>query len=284
MNLLHEQVIRNYYVERCIESAVKQGLLKGSLHLSIGQEACDVGIISAFNNPLVFGNHRSHGQFLATTGNLDNLISQLKEGMSQHLYREDTFLSHGIQGGLCPIAVGNALAFKKKGVNRRVVCFIGDGTLAQGTFTESLYLASVYQAPVTFVVIDNRYSMSETKLPRCRENFYFVTDLIRAYGIKCSVELDSKNVLGLYGIASNINVLDGPNSIYVKCNRLCGHSCSDTQMYRSKEELTQEYFDKHSPFIFSKSKVAPIVTYEIKVEIIETFVKHFTGFKYVFTD
>lgn len=85
-------------------------------------------------------------------------------------------------------------------------------------------------------------------------------------------------------MASNMNILDGPNSIYVKCNRLCGHSCSDTQMYRPKEELTQEYFDKHSPFVFSKNKIAPAVTYGIKVEIIETFAKHFTGFKYVFTD
>jgi TPP-dependent pyruvate/acetoin dehydrogenase alpha subunit len=281
MNLLHEQVIRNYYVEKCIESATKQGLLTGSLHLSIGQEACDVGIINAFDNPLVFGNHRSHGQFLAATNNLDSLIIQLKNGMSQHLYAENKFISHGVQGGLCPIAVGNALAFKNKGIKRRVLCFIGDGTLAQGTFTESLYLASIYQAPITFIIIDNKYSMSNTKLPSCKENFYFVTDLIRAYNIKCYVLLDSRNVLGIYNMGANIDALAGPDSIYIRCNRLCGHSCSDTQVYRPKEELTKEYFDKFSPFIFSKNEINPVIAYKIKTEVIETFVKHLPEFKYV---
>lgn len=214
-----EYIIRAFEEE--IQRQFKSGILKGTIHLCIGQEHIDVAIIKSFNNPLIFGNHRSHGQYIASTGDLKGLYKQICENRTQHLYYPDKFLSHGVQGALCPVAVGNALAFKLRGINRKVLCFVGDGTLGQGIFWESLNFAVQYSLNISFVIIDNDYSMSKTK------------NLITA------VNLNS--VFPIHVELLNDEHKDGCVVIYTSCSRLCGHSCNDTQQYRSKNELLIDY-------------------------------------------
>ncbi len=273
--MLQEQVLINYFTEICIKKAFDQKLLGGTLHLSLGQESIDVGVISAYDNPLVFGNHRSHGQYLICTKDIDSLIIQLKNGRSQHLYCKDKFISHGIQGGLCPIAVGNALAFKKQGINRRVICFVGDGTLAQGTFTESLYLAAIYKAPITFVVIDNGYSMSATQCPNAP---YFAYRLFHSYNIPSDCFHDIKKV-DIVQSKVRTNII-GPYGICFRSNRLCGHSCSDTEVYRPEEEKNKIYFAKYSPGYYYVSSMKHEDVENIKNYVINKFAEHLDGFVY----
>lgn len=205
--------------ENWIYKKFHEGELKGTVHLSLGQELVDTAIIQACDNPLVFGNHRSHGQFIATTGDLAGLFRQLLAGQSQHLYYPDKFMSTGIQGGLVPVAFGNALAFKRKGIDRRVLCFIGDGTMAQGVVWETLQLMQIHDVNMTLVVIDNNYSMGQTVRPLVMPDHPFV-----AY------------YRGVGPYDTEIVNAPGPRLLQCHIERLCGHSCNDTEMYRPKEE------------------------------------------------
>ena len=210
--------IRAFELE--IEKQFKAGIIKGTVHLSMGQECSDVEIITAYENPMVFGNHRSHGQYIATTGDIAGCYQQILQNRTQHLYYPDKFLATGVQGGLCPVAVGNALAFKMKGIHRRVLVFIGDGTLGQGVFWESLNFAAINQLPMTFIIVDNGYSMSKTKLGM---NIWEIAELFDAY----------------YGEAGDEPVT-GLSILYRRVPRLCGHSINDTQTYRPKDELLKD--------------------------------------------
>jgi len=231
------KVLKLAYLIRAFENEIqkqfKAGIIKGTVHLSIGQELVDVGIISAYKNPLVFGNHRSHGQYIAATKDIVGCYRQILSNMTQHLYYPDKFLATGIQGGLCAVAVGNALAFKLKGIKRKVLCFIGDGTLGQGLFWESLNFASINHLNITFVIIDNGYSMSKTQ---SEINIQKISELFNVYDglseTECSV-------------------------VHRKVSRLCGHSCNDTQMYRPKDEvlknlLTDKKYAQEAEQIISK--------------------------------
>ncbi len=150
-------------VESGLLDLFARNLLFGTTHTCLGQEADAVGVIGALDRgrDLVFSNHRCHGHFLAYCGKAHGLVAEIMgratgvcggRGGSQHLHWNN-FFSNGIQGGMSPIAVGAALAEKEAG---GIACiFLGDGTLGQGVLYESLNMASLWNAPVLFVVEDN---------------------------------------------------------------------------------------------------------------------------------
>ena len=148
-----------------------QGRIFGTTHTCIGQEANAVAVIQSLDleNDTVWSNHRCHGHYLAYSGDAVGLFSEIlgkKQGVcagrggSQHLARKN-FFSSGIQGGLAPIAVGTALADKNRGGIS--VVFLGDGTMGEGAVYESLNMASLWKAPVLFVVEDNGIAQSTDK-------------------------------------------------------------------------------------------------------------------------
>lgn len=145
------KIFKIYLTELYLQDQFKKGNIKGSIHLSFGQEHIDAKEATGF----VLGNHRSHGQYIARTDDIEGLIEQVCSGNSQHLYKPGEFLAHGIQGALSGVAVGLA----SEGVD--VTYFIGDGTVGQGILWEALGMCE--GLPVVFVVIDNDYSMSLTK-------------------------------------------------------------------------------------------------------------------------
>lgn len=225
-------------IEKKIQTMYDSGEIEGSIHLSYGQEAVDVGIIQACKDagqdPFICGNHRSHGQYLQFADG-KTLISELKVFRGQHLYIPDRMITTGIQGGLTGVAVGIAYAFKRKGINRRVLCFIGDGTLGQGILYESLGLASLFKVPITFIIIDNNYSMSATKF---NNSCYH---LAKQFKLNYCYIKNGHLKRTVYNKAINLFLTILPGIIKIDTKRLCGHSCSDTQMYRPKNELTKEY-------------------------------------------
>ena len=137
--------------------------ISGTTHTCIGQEAIAVGVLSALDRgkDMVWSNHRCHGHFLAYCGEVDGLMAEIMgretgvcggRGGSQHLHWRN-FSSSGIQGGFLPAAVGAAFAEK---ASRAIGCvFLGDGTMGEGVLYEALNLASLWSAPVLFVIEDN---------------------------------------------------------------------------------------------------------------------------------
>jgi len=236
MNKLEE--IKN--IQHKIQKMYDDKILKGSIHLSCGQEAADLGIIKACEdlgyNFFIFGNHRSFGQYLYFATE-DNLLKEIKEYKGQHLYIPNKILTTGIQGGLTAVAVGYGMTVPE---NKKVLCFIGDGTLGQGILYESLQLASLFKPRTTFIIIDNEYSMSKTKFS---PNIKY---LAKYFNLSFTYIKDGWNFNSVFKKAKkHWKKYDGPGIIYIKCKRLCGHSCSDTQRYRPKEELMEKFKIKY---------------------------------------
>ena len=146
-----------------------KGLLSGTTHTSIGQEAIPVALMENLGeDDIVFSNHRCHGHYLAYGGNPRMLLAEImgkEEGLnggrggSQHLCYKN-FHSNGIQGGIVGNSLGAALAGKYEGKNNIVVVFLGDGTLGEGLVYESLNIAALWSLPVLFLLENNLYAQS----------------------------------------------------------------------------------------------------------------------------
>jgi acetoin:2,6-dichlorophenolindophenol oxidoreductase subunit alpha len=167
----YQQMVLIRIVEERLLELFSQGQIFGTTHTSIGQEANAVGVLNALDRDkdIVWSNHRCHGHFIAYSGEIEGLIAEIMgrvtgvcggRGGSQHLCFHN-FHSNGIQGGISPVAVGCALARKDTGAV--AVAFLGDGTMGEGIVYESLNLASVFNAPVVFVVEDNDIAQTTPK-------------------------------------------------------------------------------------------------------------------------
>ncbi len=151
--------------ERLILDLFSRGLLSGTTHTCLGQELCQLAVVRALRNPddAVLSNHRNHGHFLAYSGHFVGLVAEImgrKAGVcrgyggSQHIAHRH-FHSNGVQAGMTGIGVGLALQRLRAKNSALVAIMIGDGTLGEGMLYESMNLASVWGAPVLFVVENN---------------------------------------------------------------------------------------------------------------------------------
>jgi len=142
-----------------------RGLLSGTTHTCLGQELCQLAVVRAMDDPddVVLSNHRNHGHFMTYSGHFVGLVAEIMGraagvcggfGGSQHLaFRH--FHSNGVQAGMTAIGAGLGLHRRQRGSSSIVAVMIGDGTLGEGLLYESMNLASVWQAPVLFVVENN---------------------------------------------------------------------------------------------------------------------------------
>src|SRR5690606_29519698 len=143
--------------------------------------------------------------------------------------------ANGIVGGGIPIATGAALACKKMGLGRVVMCFFGDGALAQGALHEAVNFASVFKLPVVYVCENNQYAMS---MPVSRGlGNTDITVRAAAYGIP-GVSVDGNDVLAVHGAArravARARAGEGPTLLETRTYRWRGHSKSDANRYRSE--------------------------------------------------
>lgn len=151
--------------EKLILDLFGRGLVSGTTHTCLGQELCQMSVVRSLGHPddYVLSNHRNHGHFLTYSGNFVGLVAEIMGredgvcggyGGSQHLaFRH--FHSNGVQAGMTGIGVGLASALKVKGSQGIVAVIVGDGTLGEGLLYESMNLASIWNAPVLFVVEHN---------------------------------------------------------------------------------------------------------------------------------
>ena len=224
--------------EETLLGLFEEGVLNGTTHACIGQEANAVAVMEHLRDgDHVFSNHRCHGHYLARTGDALGLMAEImgKEagicagvGGSQHICVPG-FMSNGVQGGIVPTAAGIALAHKLRGSDRISVVFIGDGTLGEGVVYESLNIASLWQLPLLIVVEDNEWAQST---PIALNMAGGMRARFEAFGIPVS-EIASTDVLELDGMAETeieaVRATGCPRVLLIHTYRLCHHSKSDDQ-------------------------------------------------------
>lgn len=208
----------------------REGKVKGSIHLCIGQELKEVEVISYLrDSDIVCSNHRGHGHCLAFTKDFQGLKDELLGlstgcchgiGGSQHLYFHN-FFTTGIQGGLIPVACGMAMAEKYNKTGNIVCVFIGDGTLGQGILYECLNIIKLWELPVLIVIENNQYAMSSSFKEMISNN---ISDRFKAFGWhETFFSKGWRKMLPCFHVVDTF--------------RICGHSANDKQLYRSKEEI-----------------------------------------------
>ncbi|WP_097668040.1 thiamine pyrophosphate-dependent dehydrogenase E1 component subunit alpha [Anaerosalibacter massiliensis] len=229
-----------------------RGMVHGTTHLSIGQEASSVGACMALNNDdLITSTHRGHSQVIGKGIDLNKMMAELLgkytgyckgKGGSMHIADVDAgnLGANGVVGGGHGIAVGAALTQQMKKTGKVVLCFFGDGASNEGSFHEALNLASVWKLPVIFYCENNLYGMS---VPQNKAmNIKNIADRAKSYGIPGHI-IDGNNAVEVYNrtkeIAKYVREGNGPVLIESKTYRWLGHSKSDAQIYRSKEEVEE---------------------------------------------
>lgn len=251
---LYETMYLIRKTEEKIEELFSEGILRGTTHGYIGEEAIATGVLENIDleRDIVTGTHRSHGHYLALTGDPFPLISELMglrtgvnsgKGGSQHLSYKN-FITNGITGGMTPIAVGMAFAEKLNKSNAVTIAFLGDGAMNEGYVMEALNLSAVYEVPILFVLENNGYAMSTRADKSSRGTF---SERVKSFGLRYSF-VDSSDVLKIADIANSL-VADSrsfrPNFLEVRTHRFCGHSKNDKREYISSNE--DEEWKKKDP-------------------------------------
>ena len=223
-----------HFEERLLE-LFEEGLLNGTTHCYIGQEANAVGVISNLSDKdHIFSNHRCHGHYLARTGDAYGLLTEMmgKEdgicrgiGGSQHICASD-FKSNGILGGTVPTAAGIAMAIKLDGSDAISVVCMGDGAMGEGVVYETLNIASLWDLPILFLVENNLWSQSTPIRLNMKGT---IADRFAAFRIP-AVELSTTDVLEIDKAAADIirEVREHrkPRALVIETYRLCSHSKS----------------------------------------------------------
>lgn len=228
-----------------------RGMIHGTTHLYIGEEATAVGVISNLTDEdLITSTHRGHGHTIAKGIDINKMMAELLgkqegyckgKGGSMHIadLTRGNLGANGIVGGGIPIAVGAGITTKMKKIDRAVVCFFGDGALNEGSFHESVNLASIWDLPVLFVCEDNQYGMSMSR--RKSINLEDLAERAKAYGIP-GRSVDGNDVFAVYDAAAEgVDYVKkkGPMLIISETYRYMGHSKSDANRYRTKEEIAE---------------------------------------------
>jgi pyruvate dehydrogenase E1 component alpha subunit len=236
--------------EEKVQRLFLEGQIQGTTHLCQGQEAVSVGSISAIGPDDVFtSTYRGHGHALARGMAPATAFAELMGrstgssrglGGSMHLadLPKGNLGSNAIVGAGLPIAVGAAMAFKYRDQPRVALTFFGDGAANIGTFHEALNMASVWKAPVVFIIENNLYG-EYTPLADTTP----VADLAvrgAAYGIPAHV-VDGQDVFLVHAAvrdaAQQARAGLGPTLLEMKTYRYRGHSRSDPAKYRPAGEL-----------------------------------------------
>jgi acetoin:2,6-dichlorophenolindophenol oxidoreductase subunit alpha len=236
--------------EEAVDEMFARGLLYGTMHLSIGQEASATGACLALrDDDVITSTHRGHGHCIAKGADLGRMMAELLardtgycrgRGGSMHIadVSKGNLGANGIVAGGIPIAVGAALALKLQGSDKVALSFFGDGATSEGAFHESVNLAAIWDLPVVFLCENNHYgmSMSVEEVSRLER----VADRAAGYAIPGGT-VDGNDVQAVYEAAAeavaNARAGRGPTLIEAVTYRWKGHSKSDQNLYRTREEI-----------------------------------------------
>lgn len=244
-----EEEIKRIYNQDKNPFNMAVGLIRGEMHLSIGQEAVAVGTLyNARDEDVVISTHRPHHHAIAKGVDLKKLAAEifgkvtgLCKGKGGHMHLFDktkNFACSGIVGASFPQAAGAAFAFKYIGNDNVAFAFAGEGASNHGTFFETLNLASSWELPLVIVIEDNKYADSTPKSLTMATTFHYQQGLANNVP---SYLVDGMDVIDVY-ITTKKAVERarrgfGPTLIEALTYRYVGHFEGDTEEYRSKEEV-----------------------------------------------
>ena len=229
------------------------GKIRGFFHVYNGQEAIAAGCMTATNHedPFITG-YRDHGLALAKGMSPNAAMAELYgkatgcskgKGGSMHLFDKENYFfgGHGIVGAQIGTGAGLAFAEQYRGSKNVVLCFFGDGAARQGMLHEVFNLAMLWKLPVVFICENNNYAMG-TSIER-------TSNVIDIYKLADAYDMPSDKIDGMTpelvheGVARAVKRArdgEGPTLLEMKTYRYKGHSVSDPQKYRSKDEV-EEY-------------------------------------------
>jgi acetoin:2,6-dichlorophenolindophenol oxidoreductase subunit alpha len=248
---LYRKLVRLRVFEKRAHDLFLQNLVKGTSHLSLGQEAIAAGFGHAMSpHDYTFCTYRGHAHTLVRGASMSGLMAELLgrengvlggKGGSMHLtsVENNAMGSYAIVGAHLPIAAGAAWSAKERGSGQVAVCFFGDGTTNIGAFHEALNLAAVWELPVVFVCENNLY-MEYTSIGSVTAVEHPAADRAAAYGLP-SVIVDGNDVDEVYALANDTLERSrsgaGPALIEAKTYRSGGHSRADPGKYRPEDEV-----------------------------------------------
>ena len=254
------EMYRKMYLIRTFEERAEElymeGKIWGTFHLYVGEEAVAVGACYALRaDDYITSTHRGHGHCIAKGADVKRMMAELLArdtgychglGGSMHIadVEKGNLGATGIVGSGIPIATGAALGCKLQKNDKVVLCFFGDGAANTGAFHESVNMAAIFNLPVVFICENNMYAMS---FP-AQKAFALpdIAERAKGYGIP-GVSIDGNNVLEVYETAQiaveRARQGESPTFIEARTYRWKGHSKSDRQAYRTKEEV-REWMNK----------------------------------------
>lgn len=250
-----------------ISEAFAYGKLAGTMfHLSVGQEATSVGMISALREgDYIQSHHRGHGHMIALGADINKMMAEMfgkvdgyckGKGGSMHIadMQLGNLGANGIVGAGIPIATGAALGLKYTNSDKVVLCFFGEGASLEGEFHESLNFAGLHKLPIVYVIENNKYALS-TALTRASA----VDDLSSrsaAYNMP-GKQVDGMDVEAVAEAAKKAvdytRSGQGPYLLECLTYRYYGHSRSDPAPYRTKDE--EKAWRARDPITLCKDKL-----------------------------
>jgi len=251
LSLYRKMLLIRRFEER-VKYLFLEGIMPGTIHQYLGQEAIAVGVCSALNpDDVITSTHRPHGHAIAKGLSVESIMHELfgkttgcccGKGGSMHIgdLERGMVPAIAVVGGGVPVATGVALAFKMRKEPRVAVCFTGDGAVNQGAFHEGVNMGAIWSLPVVYVIENNRYSASTpiAQMVRVKK----LSERAAAYGIP-GVTIDGNDVLEVYETAceavGRARAGGGPTLIEAVTYRLTGHSRRDPCNYQPEEERKQ---------------------------------------------
>jgi pyruvate dehydrogenase E1 component alpha subunit len=250
--MYRSQVVLRRFEQRAYDLFL-ENYVKGTSHLSIGQEAIAAGVAAAMRpTDWTFATYRGHAHTLARGVPMTPIFAELMgrtnglmagKGGSMHL----TSVEHGMMGSYAiigahlPIACGAAWSAQYRGTDQVAVAFFGDGSVNIGAFHEALNFAAVWKLPVIFFCENNLW-MEYTRTSDVTAVANPAADRAAAYGLE-SIIVDGNDADAVFEVTSlaiaRARAGEGPSMIEAKTYRHGGHSRADPGKYRPDEELAE---------------------------------------------
>lgn len=250
---MYDGMVRARYFEQRAYDLFMQGLVKGTTHLGLGQEAVAAGFAAAMQpGDMSYCTYRGHNHTLLRGAPMDALMGELMgrstgicegKGGSMHLtdVSKGAMGSYAIVGAHLPVAAGAAWAAQLRGTGQVSVCFFGDGTTNIGAFHEAVNIAAVWNLPVVFVCENNLY-MEYTAISEVIAVEHPAADRAPAYGLE-GIIVDGNDADAVYEVATaayeRARAGSGPSLIEALTYRHKGHSRADPGKYRPDEEVEE---------------------------------------------
>ncbi len=265
-----KEIFKTMYLIRYFDEKVDfffaKGMIHGTTHLAVGQEATAAGSGAVLKRTdWITSTHRGHGHTIGKGTNINAMMAELfgrttgtnkGKGGSMHIaeLEEGNLGANGIVGGGFPISVGAALTSHMKKDGKVTLCYAGDGATNQGSFHESLNMASIWDLPVVFFIENNKYGMSGNI--KEMTNIENLSERAKSYGIK-GITIDGNDLIEVinttYDAVERARKGEGPTLIEALTYRWKGHSKSDAKKYRTREE--EDFWRKEKdPILLTKER------------------------------